>query len=149
EKIVSKITGLKMARHTRMAYEHGLGEIREKRINILGEEIGHVKRKFKAATDRLSPHPDIELLDGKPCSGCLNSLWMVLNQLKTIRGKKVSLAFGGELDINDNYNEEIGAVGNCAIEKLLNYPHLKTKIMGCPPPLDKLTEYVKELLESK
>ncbi len=149
DKAISIITGLKPARHCRIAFELGLGEIREANIVFLGEELAVVKKQFEGPDSRLSPHVDLSLIDGKPCSGCLNSLWTVLRSLNAKRGRKGYLAFGSDIDIMKLGEKEVGAVGNCAIKSLLGYPYLDSQIAGCPPSIEKMTEYVSTYLERK
>lgn len=147
EKIVSLITGLKWPRHSKMAAKLGLGRSGKARIEVLGEEINSVKKEFLPADQALSPHHDVDLVDGRPCSGCLNNVWLALSKLRTKRGKKVTVAFGKDIEL-DSLTEyrKLLAVGSCAIQRLTGLA-CSGNLPGCPPSVEEIMKLVDKALE--
>ena len=118
EKVVSLVTGLKWPRHSKLAARLGLGRSAKLRIELVGErDLKAVSKGFLRADEALSPHQDVDLIDGKPCSGCLNNVWLALSKLRGKRGKKLT--------------------GYACSDKLV----------GCPPILEQIIELVSEALE--
>lgn len=147
ERVVGKIIGISPVKHTKLAASLGLGNFNLQDIKIVGEELELARRSFEKADKKLSPHPDISLVDGKPCSGCLNSLWLVLNNLRVKRGKKSLVAFGKDIDVNKLSKKKMGAVGICAIRQLSGSGLMTSSLGGCPPSVEEITEYIKRLLD--
>lgn len=144
---ICHIIGIKVPEHIKKAAELGLGEGDIKRINLAGEEIKVVQRKFEAADKRVSPHPDFEIIDGKPCSGCINSVWMTLHDLKEIPAETISVAIGSQiLDEMIGYGKII-AIGNCALRALKNKGHEVEALEGCPPTEEQQKAFLKKWLK--
>lgn len=144
EAAVSQIIGIPLSKHTALASKLGFGVSDAEKIEIIGEELEVIKRKFEPASGRLSPHADVELADGKPCSGCLNSVWGVLNKLKSTRGKRICVAFGSMLS-KELIDGSAIAIGDCACGKIAG--NSKTaKLEGCPPDMAKQEEIIRKYL---
>jgi uncharacterized protein (DUF362 family) len=147
--VICRIIKLDVPGHITKAGEMGVGESNLHKIEIVGEELEVVQKQFEPADKRISPHPDIDLIDGKPCSGCLNSVWSTLYSLKEIPAEKISIAFGSQMPefLGDS---KIIAIGNCAIHALEKTGYkLKDseKIMGCPPTEKEQKEFLKKWLK--
>ncbi|MBI2529662.1 MAG: DUF362 domain-containing protein [Candidatus Diapherotrites archaeon] len=144
EAAVSEIIGIPISKHTMLAAKLGFGISDANEIEIIGEELEVIKRKFEPASGRLSPHADVDLADGKPCSGCLNSVWGVLNKLKSTRGKRICVAFGSMLS-RELIDGSAIAIGDCACGKIAG--NGKTaKLLGCPPDMAKQEEIIRKYL---
>ena len=146
--IICHLTKLKLPKHVKKAAELGVGEADLNKINIVGEEVEVVQRKFKPADERISPHSDIDLIDGKPCSGCLNSVWSILYNLKDISAEKISIAFGSQLSEDMIGYGKIIAIGDCAINSLKKLGHEVEALRGCPPADEQQKEFLKKWLKS-
>jgi uncharacterized protein (DUF362 family) len=145
---ICHITQLKVPRHITEAARLGIGEGDMNKITIIGEEIAVVHKKFQPATGRLSPHPNIELLDGKPCSGCLNSVWSSLHSIREFPAEALSVAFGSQLDEEtvSGYGK-IVAIGDCAFRALKQKGHEIEALKGCPPGESEQIEFLRRWLK--
>lgn len=149
DSIVCKATGLKKPNYIAFSRNLGVGEDKISKIDILGDSIARISRKFESADGNLSPHPDIEIIDGFPCSGCLNALWQVLYKTKNTKGKKAYMAFGTEINLNKKINKDIFCLGDCAIGKLRNNPEVKGVLAGCPPDINEVEKFTLKILTRK
>lgn len=149
DSIVCQATGLKKPNYIAFSHNLGVGEDKISKIDILGDSIDRVSRKFKSAEENLSPHPDIEIIDGFPCSGCLNALWQVLYKTKNTSGKKAYIAFGYSINLKKKINKDIFCLGNCAIRKLKNNPKTKSICPGCPPDINEIERFILKILARK
>lgn len=147
DRIICELIGLKVPLHITKAAELGLGELDLDKIEIIGEEMEIVKRKFKAADDKISPHPDIELIDGKPCSGCLNSVWSLLYRLKDISAEEISIAFGSQISEDMIGYGKIVAIGDCALNAVKNLGREAESLRGCPPSIEEQEKFLKKWLK--
>jgi uncharacterized protein (DUF362 family) len=124
--------------HIRLAKEAGLGEFDLKNIDILGEDIARWTGKF-----HFSPPKDpfkfaeksagrIEILQGSPCSVCLNELGQVLGQYEDRLEdfEDLTILIGPEADpsaVSDQRHRIL--FGSC----LKKCADRGTFVHGCPP----------------
>ncbi len=141
---ICHIIGLNVAKHIKEASKLGLGVSDMKKIQIIGEEVDVIKKKFKAADQKISPHPDFELLDGKPCSGCLNSVWTTLHSLKDISAEEISIFFGSHFDDEMLGYGRIIAIGDCAYQAMKKKGHEVEALRGCPPNEEDQKEFLRK-----
>jgi len=142
---ICHIIKIKVPKHIRKAAEIGLGEGDIKKINFVGDEVAVVSKKFEPADSRISPHPDIALIDGKPCSSCINSVWTTLHSLKDIPTEVVTIALGSQINEDMIGSGEIIAMGDCAVRALKN-KGCAQKLKGCPPSEKDQKEFLKKWL---
>ena len=123
---------------TRMAHERDLGEMDLEKIEIRGEKLDDVKRRFKRASeveiDGVPPFRQIE--DEKACTGCKTTLISAIMDMKSqhaehlLEGKTIVLGPVSEDRIPAGVQkEDLILMGVCT-------RHLwdrGTPVKGCPP----------------
>lgn len=124
--------------HIRLANEAGLGELNLENIEILGGEIDHWVGRFPFAPPK-DPFKfaeksagKIEILQGSPCSVCLNELGQVLARYKNRLNEfeDLTILIGPEADpsmVSDQRHRIL--FGNC-LEKCSDEGSF---VHGCPP----------------
>jgi hypothetical protein len=142
--ICSKIMGFDPKRidHLFLAERAGLGVVDESKIEVVGEALTGLIGKYTFSTP-CNPFDlakesagGIEIIQGQPCSSCLNELG---NELFEFKGKlnqfhRVKILVGPSAQIPDGENTMI-FYGNC----LKKYRDQVNFINGCPPGLLKFT----------
>ncbi len=108
-----------------------------RRIELLGEPLGEVRREFKRPPDRLEVPRDVRLVSGEPCSGCIGSL-MVSFHLFEKNGdldilRDYTIVVGHKADLPEDYDKLL-IVGNCAAR----LKHAGLFAAGCPPSAENL-----------
>jgi len=120
----------------RLAEKAKLGTANIDEIEILGEKLENLEGKYKFSKP-VNPFDyaresrgDIEIIQGNPCSACLNELGNKFRSLGRDREKlkNVTILVGHDVEIPDN-NRRLILYGNCTKK------HSKTGffISGCPP----------------
>ncbi len=145
--VICKLINLAVPMHVKKAAELRIGEGDLNKISIVGEELEIVKKDFKPADSRISPHPDIELIDGKPCSGCLNSVWSLLYNLKDTSAEEISIAFGSQLSEEMMGYGKIISIGDCAINAIKKIGYEAESLSGCPPTEEQQKQFLKKWLK--
>jgi hypothetical protein len=83
--------------HIRLAHELGAGEMDMERIEVLGERIDELSTPFLVPADPFkiaAELPNIEIVVGEACSGCLNRLGEIFTQMgKEALAQKGDIAF--------------------------------------------------------
>jgi uncharacterized protein (DUF362 family) len=124
--------------YIRMAKEAGLGEIKLDRIEILGESMDTLAGKFPFSPPKdpfkfaESSGGKVDILQGNPCSVCLNELGQVLARYKDRLSdfEDLTILIGPEADpsaVSDKRHRIL--FGNC-LKKCADKGIL---IHGCPP----------------
>jgi len=136
--VASRIMGYEPeeVRITKFAAERGLGEIDLNNIEIKGESIESVQRRFKRASEvKIEGVPEFDLMfDEGACTGCRNTVLSAIIDMKSdniqnlLEGKRI---IAGPLpEVPEGAKEEdVVLVGKCT-------KHLKeygTYVKGCPP----------------
>jgi hypothetical protein len=131
--------------HVRLAAELGVGEIDLERIEVLGEEIGTNSTPILQAADPLklaAELPNIEVVVGEACSGCLNRLGVLLTKMGPEKLAALPpLAFLVGKNVAPVEGKRNVLVGVCTAEHKeagLYLPH-------CPPMSDDLNQAVRYL----
>lgn len=131
-----------------MAYQAGFGEIHDENIDIVGEKLDEIKRRFK--TDyycRKSVGNSIYVDDVNACSACRNIINMFLKEdaSKHLGGRKGTFIFAGAYR---EYSDICGCnklgIGNCLAgskDKFNMY------VPGCPPTKRNIISAFKKLVE--
>jgi uncharacterized protein (DUF362 family) len=121
---------------TKFAYERGMGEMNLEKIEVRGEPIDSIKRRFKRSSEvEIEGLPPHELIfDESACTGCKNT---VLSAIMDMKNDKKEGYLEGKTIIAGPYEkvpegvkkEDLILIGKCA-------KHLKdygTFVPGCPP----------------
>jgi uncharacterized protein (DUF362 family) len=117
------------------AAERGLGTLDAGRIDVVGEPLETVRRRFmRAEEDPRAPLDGVTLLTDEACLGCQNSLYAALLQMELdgTRARADGLTFAtGQAALPDDLSpDELIAVGRCCPA----WTHeLAGFVPGCPP----------------
>lgn len=123
---------------TRIAYERGLGEARLDEIEIKGEKIDNVKRRFKRASEvKIEGVPPFTLIDDiTACTGCRTTIISAIMDMKNdniqhlLEGKTIVIGKLPEEKLpKDIKKEDLILMGICT-RHLEQYG---TYVKGCPP----------------
>jgi hypothetical protein len=133
-------------KYLRLAEEQGLGSLDEKEINIRGEDIKGVKKRFKQAEidlDRFSKY-GIEIIDGGACSSCRHTNETFLLKSES-RGeieniKDCTFIMGQDAKAPKEHKGKIFNFGSCAKKAECKG---SVYIPGCPPHMDIIREAMK------
>lgn len=123
---------------TRLAYERGLGEMNLDKIDIVGESLDAVKRRFKRASEveieGVPPFTKIE--DEKACTGCKTTMISAIMDMKSqgiehlLEGKTIVLGPVPREQIPEGIaKEDLILMGICT----RHLWDLGTPVKGCPP----------------
>lgn len=123
---------------TRIAYERGLGEAHLDKIEIKGEKIDNIKRRFKRASEvEIEGVPPFTLIDDiTACTGCRTTIISAIMDMKNdniqhlLEGKTIVIGKLPEEKLpKDIKKEDLILMGVCT-RHLEQYG---TYVKGCPP----------------
>lgn len=123
---------------TRIAYERGLGEAKLDNIEIKGEKLNDVKRRFKRASEvEIEGVPPFTLIDHPTaCTGCRTTIISAIMDMKNdniqhlLEGKTIVIGKLPEEELpKDIKKEDLVLMGVCT-RHLEGYG---TYVKGCPP----------------
>jgi uncharacterized protein (DUF362 family) len=106
--------------YLRLAAEHGLGESNPVKIQVKGCSIKEVFQPLTQAPDRYTAFanmfPEVRIIDGGACSGCVSTLYLALKNSRD-RGllkkyQELKIAIGPRVELNSEGNDVI-FLGNC------------------------------------
>lgn len=123
-------------RLTRMAAERGLGISSLEEIEVLGERVEAVRRRFlRMEEDERVQLKDIQVLHAEgSCTGCrngvLSSLFDMIRAGTVERARGMVIVTGGALPPQGTPQERVVPVGICCPEALKAWPRY---VKGCPP----------------
>lgn len=138
DSVCARIMGLEPAEieYIMLAEKAGLGTANINEIEILGEKLENLEGKYKFSKP-VNPFDyarrsggDIEIIQGNPCSACLNELGNEFRSLGKYREKlkNVTILVGPNAEIPDN-DRHLIFYGNCTKK----YSKTGEFITGCPP----------------
>ncbi|MFC1946560.1 DUF362 domain-containing protein [Chloroflexota bacterium] len=138
DSVCARIMGLDPAEieYIMLAEKAGLGRANINEIEILGEKLENLEGKYKFSKP-VNPFEyarkssgDIEILQGNPCSACLNELGNEFRSLGKYREKlkDITILLGPNAEIPDN-DRHLIFYGNCTKK----YANKENFINGCPP----------------
>ncbi|MBN1402251.1 MAG: DUF362 domain-containing protein, partial [Anaerolineae bacterium] len=117
------------------AAARGLGTLDAGRIDVVGEPLAAVRRRFmRAEEDPRAPLEGVRLITNGACLGCQNSLYAAFLQMELdgTRARADGLTFAaGQVTLPDDVSpDELIAVGRCCPA----WTHeLAGFVAGCPP----------------
>jgi len=121
-------------RYLGKAEEQGLGTASRANIEVVGEKISSVSRRFKPASEVTIEAPGFSLIsDDRTCTGCRNTVLSSLvdlqqaNQLETLRG--VTMIAGKVEEVPETESRKLILVGLC----LAKFKDRGRFVTGCPP----------------
>ncbi|RLI26966.1 MAG: hypothetical protein DRO52_01510 [Candidatus Hecatellales archaeon] len=132
--------------HIRFASELGVGPLHLEELEVRGLRVEEVLRRFKPAPTVPEVGPNIKILKGKACSGCLGTLsTAVYRMAKASEISKVpELYILVGLDVKPPEGaERVLTIGNCAFKK--GYPHVE----GCPPTGWEIVKGIRQFIAEK
>lgn len=138
--------------HLRLAEERGFGSSRSEDIEIAGEKLVDViYRNFvrpPKTVEEISRWPHIKVINEGGCTSCISGVAYALHawapQDKLEMGKPVSIIMGRDVNPSKGYGPNVIALGKCT--QSLKGKEDVTFIAGCPPPIRKLMEQIKNKL---
>jgi len=127
----------KLQKHAVLAEEHGIGTMDLNKIQVVGEKIGDVERKFKhpgEALQEMIKLQDFRLVsDEKTCTGCRGTMFFFLGALdekgKLDQIKEWSFVLGEHDSLPDLDKDKTIFIGVCNER----YKDLGLYVPGCPP----------------
>ena len=132
--------------YLRLAAEQGMGPDRIDQIEVLGDPVPESLSDFKRAPDNTHAFadlfPEVEIIDGDACSGCVASLYLSLKisqengTLEQVRG--LNIAMGSKIETLPT-DKTVFYVGNCT-QKVSKGKFLT----GCPFIYMEFEEYLKK-----
>lgn len=127
----------KLQKHAVMAEEHGIGTMDLNKIEVVGEKIEDVKKRFKTPAEALQEIVNIQeftiISDEKTCTGCRGMMNFFLKgleqsgQLSEIR--KYTFVMGEQESLPDLDKDKTVLIGPCTER----YKELGLHVPGCPP----------------
>jgi hypothetical protein len=87
DKVIMMVMGFdpKLLKHAVLAEEHGIGTMDMNKIQVVGEEIEKVKKKFKTPAETLQEMINLQdfklISDEKTCTGCRGMMFYFLKAL--------------------------------------------------------------------
>jgi uncharacterized protein (DUF362 family) len=127
----------KQQRHAVLAEEHGIGTMDVNEIEVVGEEIESVKRRFKTAAEALQSILKLQdfriISNDKMCTGCRGVMFYFLKVLddqgKLDQIKDLTFVLGEQASLPEIDKEKTILVGVCTER----YKGLGRYVPGCPP----------------
>lgn len=120
--------------YLRLAGEARLGIVDLEKIDVLGDSLAETHLNLKLAPNRTDAfanlYPEVSVIDGQPCSGCVASLYLSLKTAKTNglldRVPNLKLVLGSKIEALPP-GKRVLCLGNCT--KAL---HGEGFLPGCP-----------------
>ncbi|NOW06637.1 DUF362 domain-containing protein [Clostridium beijerinckii] len=150
EIVAIKIMGLEdvYMRYIDMAYDAGFGEKNIENINIVGDSISSVEKKFVRSnlSRRNLGNGKVNVCQESACSTCRFIIEQSLSQHKVKlldANKNINFYCGSSYNINKNIENSIG-IGNCAKAGEGKFTYF---VSGCPPRRKDIAESINKLLD--
>lgn len=125
----------------RLAAELGVGEADLSRIEVLGDPIEAVRRRFERPFEAwLRQYPEVTLIGENVCSGCQMNTCVALQE---VAGKqplgRLSLVMGAV----ESAPDDAIVIGQCASA----HRDRHTFLPGCPPTVERIAEAIRARIE--
>lgn len=144
--VATKLMGIdpREVSHLRIASVNGFGSLGSDRQQVLGCEIADRRRLFRRPViGSTGLFPQIHVIEGGVCSGCLSSLRHSLDRLefeRRIAGMNECTVYLGKIMPNVStircWNGTLWLMGNCAADLVFSHPKRRLQprfLPGCPP----------------
>lgn len=124
-------------RYLKWAIEDGVGIGDRQRIDVLGERVEDLQRRFMTSSDEFRIFlPNLTFHDCDACSGCRSTAQSALNRFRYQKLlKPVAMVYGG-LGERPEPTGETFVIGDCAER----FADLGQHIPGCPAPADAILQ---------
>lgn len=127
------------------AAEQGLVDLDGSGIEVVGEPISTVSRKFKRPPTDLAPQEGVTIIEAGACSACRGTIRSVFHDFEQM-GKMgeiddLIMLVGPQAELPEDLEQRPLIMGICL-------QHLKDQgryVVGCPPNNDKMREAITEL----
>ena len=122
----------------RVAAQLGVGEADLSRIEVVGEPIEAVRRRFERPFEAwLREYPQVTLIGENVCSGCQMNVGVALQQVAADSDPgELNLVMGSA----ESAPEDAIVIGQCAHGHRAG----RTFLPGCPPTVDRIAEAIRE-----
>jgi uncharacterized protein (DUF362 family) len=127
----------------RLAAELGVGEAELSRIEVIGEPLDAVRRRFERPFEAwLREYPQVALIGDSVCSGCQMNLGVALQQVagETAIGR-LNVVMGSAAEAPD----DAIVIGQCARD----HRDGRTYVAGCPPTPARIARALRARVSSK
>jgi uncharacterized protein (DUF362 family) len=127
----------------RLAAQLGVGEADLSRIEVVGEPIEAVRRRFERPFEAwLRQYPQVSLIGENACSGCQMNVCLALQQAAAGANLgRLSLVMGAA----DVAPDDAIVVGQCARA----HGDGRTFLPGCPPTVERITKAIRARIASE
>ena len=96
--------------------------------------------------EKIAQENEIEIINGSPCSGCIESFAKATKVFDSEKKKHISILIGSKLEREDLEKKISLCIGNCAISA---FNSSKYKAIGCPPTIVSMKEEIVRTLNSE
>ena len=121
--------------HIRMAAEHGLGPAGSGEIQVVGEPVEAIRRKFLPAVPTMPDSDRARIINYQACSGCMGAAAIAISRLTDMGffeawgGERLTLVIGTKVPAGVGAEPDTFLLGNCAVRKESG----GRVIQGCAP----------------
>jgi len=131
--------------YLRLASEQGLVDLDGANIEVVGEALSNVKRKFKPPPMDLAPQEGVTVIEGGACSACRGTIRSVFYDLKKMDKfeyvRDLVIVVGPQAELPKDLDQTPLIMGTC----LKRLEGKGCYIIGCPPNNDQLIGAIKQL----
>ena len=131
--------------YLKAAAEQGLVDLDGSKIEVVGESLSVVSRKFEWPPTELVPQEGITIIEAGACSACrgtIQSVFYEFDQMdKMDKIRDLVMLVGPQAELPEDLEQKPQIMGVCL-------QHLKDEgryVVGCPPNNDKMREAIMEL----
>lgn len=123
--------------HIHLAAKHHIGPSEPSQIQIQGESIANIKRKFQRAVPSVPPGENAQVLNYQACSGCMGCAAITISRLhdmgffEKVPDIHMKLIIGTKVP-DENFGENAFLIGNCTKSPARRNGNVPW-IAGCAP----------------
>jgi len=131
--------------YLKLAREVGFGTTDRDKIEVVGEPLEKIAKKFKPPPMDLVPTKGVKVIEKGACSACRGTIRSVFNDLQRLGTKDkiqdLTIAVGPLVELSERPGGRPLIMGTC----LTKYRNLGRFVVGCPPNNDHMIEAIHEL----
>jgi uncharacterized protein (DUF362 family) len=131
--------------YLKAATEQGLVDLDGSKIEVVGEPLSAVSRKFELPPTELAPQEGITIIEAGACSACRGTIQSVFYEFEQMDKmdeiRDLVMLVGPQAELPEDLEQKPLIMGVCL-------QHLKDEgryVVGCPPNNDKMREAIMEL----